>query len=102
MLNSNFFLKNSIYLIGLENVILDSSILAAINSYITLPAHGKSIITDFQNAVSFSFKDGRFSLLHSPALSNHYNISDNVDNTVPHIIKSVHMKKFDFWYKKCL
>ena len=56
---------------------LASSILATINGNITLPACCKYKITNYKNAVWFSFKDV-FPLLPSPALPNQCSVGNNV------------------------
>ena len=74
---------------------LASSILATINGNITSPMRGKSIITNYKNAVSFSFKDDDFPPLPSPAAPNHCGVSNNVGNSAPDITKCVQTRKFD-------
>ena len=95
MFNPNLYFKDNVRLIEQSNAKLASSILATTNRNVTSPACGKSIIANYTNAVSFSFKDYDFPPLHSPALPNHCSISNNVNNPAPNIIKPVHTKKFD-------
>ena len=89
MLKPNLYFK--------DNAKLASSILTTINNNITsAAARDKSTITNYKNAVSFSFKDDDYPPLPSPAFPNHHNVSNTVVNAAPNIIKSVHMKKVDF------
>ena len=98
MLNPNLSFKD-IHLIGQGNAKLAPPILAAINGNVISPAippHiacGKSIITNYGNAVLFSFKDDNFPPLPSPALPNHHSASKNVGNPAPNIIKPVSSEK---------
>ena len=50
---------------------------------------------NYKDAVSYSFKDGDFPPLPSPALPNHCIVCKNVGNPAPNLIKPVHMKKFN-------
>ena len=77
------------------NAKLASSILATINSNVTLLVRGKSIIINYKNAVPFSFKDDNFPPLLSPALPNHRSVGNNVGNPASNIIKPFHTRKFD-------
>ena len=95
MFSPNFYFKDNVHLIEQGSAKLASSILATINRNITSPTCGISIIANYTNAVSFSFKDYDFPPLPSPALPNHCSISNNVNNPAPNIIKPVHAKKFD-------
>ena len=95
MFSPNFYFKDNVHLIEQGSAKLASSILATINRNITSPTYGKSIIANYTNAVSFSFKDYDFPPLPSPALPNHCSISNNVNNPAPNIIKPVHAKKLD-------
>ena len=87
ILNPNLYFKDNVHFIEQGNAKLASSILATINDNITLPAFGKSIITNYKNAVSFSFKDDDFPPLASPALQNHCIVNNNVSNTASNIMK---------------
>ena len=69
--------------------------MATINGNITVAARGIPLITNYKNAVSFSFKDDDFPLLPFPALPNHCSVGDNVGNPSFNIMKPVHTKKFD-------
>ena len=62
---------------------------------ITLPARDKSLITNYKNAVSLSFKDDGFPVLPSPAFPIHRSVSNNVGNSASNIMKPVHTEKFD-------
>ena len=95
MLNPKLYCKDNVHLIEQGNAKLVSSILATTNGNITLPARGKSIIINYKNAVSFSFKDDNFPPLLSPALPNHRSVGKNVGNPASNIMKPAHMKKFD-------
>ena len=77
------------------NAKLSSSVLATINGNITLPACGKCLITNYKNAVSFSFKDDDFPPLPFSALPNHCSVGNNVGNLAFNIMKPVHTKRFD-------
>ena len=89
MLNPELYFEDNVLLIEQVNAKLPSSILTTVNGSITLPARGKSIITNYKNAVSFSFKDDDFPLLPYRTVGN------NVGNPASNIMKPVHTKKFD-------
>ena len=54
MVTLNLYFKDNVHLTEQGNAKLASSILATINGNITLPARGISIITNYENAVSFN------------------------------------------------
>ena len=95
MFNPKLYFKDNVHLIKQGNAKLASSVLATINGNITLPARGKCIITDYKNAVSFSFKDDDFPPLPFPALPKHYSVGNNLGNLASNIMKPVHTKRFD-------
>ena len=89
MLNPELYFKDNLHLIEQGNAKLPSSVLTTINGNITLPACGKSIITNYKNTVSFSFKDDDF----PPLL--YRSVGNNVCNPTSNIMKTVHTKKFN-------
>ena len=91
--NPKLYFKDNVHFIEQGNAKLASSILATINDNITLPALVKSIITNYKNAVLFSFQDVIFPPLPSPALLKHRSIGINVDNPASNITKSVHEER---------
>ena len=95
MFNPKLYFKDNVHLIKQGNAELASSVLATINGNITLPARGKCIITNYKNAVSFSFKDDDFPPLPFPALPKHYSVGNNLGNLASNIMKPVHTKRFD-------
>ena len=91
--NPKLYFKDNVHFIEQGNAKLASSILATINDNITLPALVKSIITNYKNAVSFSFEDVTFPPLPSPALLNHRSVGINVGDPASNITKSVHEER---------
>ena len=77
MFNSDLYFKDNVNFIEQGNAKLASSILAAMNSNITSPARGNSVIIKLQYP---SVKDGDFPPLPSPALPNHHNVSKKIGN----------------------